>query len=134
MAQVKLADGRYAELLATVADVPTGSWVYVAPAGGVVNTTVAATLVAATAGVRNVLNSIQVSTDALGAATEFVIRDGAAGAVLFRMKLGTAAVMNAAQNFNPPLRGTVGNLLEYATLTASVTGGVFVNAQGAQGL
>ena len=134
MAQVKLSDGRYAELLATVADVPTGSWAYVAPVGGIVNSTAGTTLVAAAAGVRNVLNSLQLSTDVLGAATEFVIRDGAAGAVLFRMKLGTAAVMSAPMRFNPPIRGSVGNLLEYATLTASVTGGVFVNAQGAQGL
>ena len=134
MAQVKLSDGRYAELLATVADVPTGSWAYVAPTGGVVNTTAGTTLVAAAAGLRNVLNGIQMSTDALGVATEFVIRDGAAGAVLFRMKLSASAAMDSTQTFVPPLRGTAGNLLEYATLTATVTGGLFVNAQGAQGL
>lgn len=134
MAQVKLADGRYVEAVVTIPDTLTGSWSYAAPSGGVVNSTTAVTLAAAVAGVRNMVNSLQISTDALGVASEIVIRDGSAGTVIYRAKLGTTALSNAAQRFNPPLRGSTGNLLEYALTVASVTGGVFVNAQGAQGL
>lgn len=134
MAQVKLSDGRYADVVSVMYETPTGTWSYAGPTGGIVNSTTAVTIVAAAAGVRNVLNTLLLSTDALGAATELVVRDGAAGTVLFRTKLQTTPLTQALKRFNPPLRGTVGNLLEVATLTASVTGGVFVNAQGSQGL
>jgi hypothetical protein len=35
--------------------------------------------------------------------------------------------------FATPLKGTAATLLEFVTLTASVTGAVFFNAQGYQG-
>lgn len=107
------------------------SWSYAAAAGGIVNTTTAVTFKAAgAAGIRNYLKSITLSSDALGAVTEIAIRDGAAGTVLWRSKLQTAALPVTTLFFEPPLKGTAATLMEVVTLTASVTGGVFVNAQG----
>jgi hypothetical protein len=112
---------------------PTG-WVYAAATGGIVNSTTAVTIKAAAgAGVRNYLQSIQIDNDALGAATELAIRDGAGGTVLWRGKLGTGAQYGRSVIFDPPLYSTAATLLEVVTLTASVTGGVFVNAQGYTG-
>lgn len=111
-------------------------WNYAAASGGISNTTTAVTIKAAAgAGVRNYLKSLQISSEALGAATEIVIRDGASGTVLWREKIGTAGYVNGRTlNFDPPLRGTANTLMEVVTLTASVTGAVFVNAQGYTGV
>jgi hypothetical protein len=69
--------------------------------------------------------------EALGAATELAIRDGAAGTVLWREKIGTPGVPQGVSiNFQTPLRGTANTLLEVVTLTASGTGAVYFNAQG----
>lgn len=105
-------------------------WTYAAAANGITNTTTAVT-VKATAGasVRNVITSIQVSAGTLGAATEVVIRDGAAGTVLWRIFVGTGGI-NANFTLPVPIFGTANTLLEVATLTATVTGGVYVNLQG----
>jgi hypothetical protein len=107
-----------------------GRWSYAAANLGLVNTTTAVTIKAAAgAGVRNVITNLQLSSGPLGAATEVVIRDGAAGTVLWRgWKPSTASV--TAINFDTPIRGSANTLLEVATLTATVTGGVYVNAQG----
>ena len=111
-------------------------WNYAAAAGGIVNSAAAVTLKAAAgAGVRNYLKTLTVAHDALGAATEMAIRDGAAGAVLWRGKLQTGAVdsaQSASIEFDPPLKGSANTLMEVVTLTA-VTGGVFVNATGFTG-
>lgn len=109
-------------------------WNYAAAATGIVNSAVAVTIKAAGgAGVRNFLKSLQISSDTLGAATEIAIRDGAGGTVLWRQKLQTAALPLTTINFDPPLKGTANTLLEFITLTASVTGGVYANAQGYTG-
>jgi hypothetical protein len=112
--------------------IPENEWVYAAASGGITNTTTAATLVAAqAAGVRNYLTSLQLSSDVLGAATEIAIRDGAGGTVLWRGKIGTAGIAGVITiQFSDPLKSTAATLLEVVTLTASVTGGVYVNAQG----
>jgi hypothetical protein len=69
--------------------------------------------------------------EALGTASEVAIRDGAAGTVLWRQKIGTGGQTNGlAINFQTPLRGTANTLLEVVTLTASGTGAVYFNAQG----
>jgi hypothetical protein len=69
--------------------------------------------------------------EALGAATEVAVRDGAGGTVLWRMKISTAGLLGGRDVvFDPPLRGTANTLLEVVTLTASVTGAVYFNAQG----
>lgn len=133
MAQIQLPDGKVTtDIGATAPGVYTpGRWSYAAPASGLVNSTAAVTIVTASAGVRNVIHALQISTDALGAATEFAIRDGAGGTVLWRMKLTTAGLSQQASHYFPvPLQGTAGNLLEIVTLTASITGAVYFNAQG----
>ena len=126
---IATTDGR---LITRPHSIPENEWVYAAASGGITNTTTAATLVAAqAAGVRNYLTSLQLSSDALGAATEIAIRDGAGGTVLWRGKIGTAGIAGVSTiQFSDPLKSTAATLLEVVTLTASVTGGVYVNAQG----
>ena len=111
------------------------TWVYTAAAGGITNTTTAVTVApAGGAGVRNYVLSAQCFSDALGAATELAIRDGAAGTVIWRGKLQTTGIPNGIDlTFNPPLRGTANTLVEIVTLTASVTGSVYCNLQGYTG-
>jgi len=109
-------------------------WNYAAAASGIVNTTTAVTLKAAAgASVRNYLKTLTIAHDTLGAATELAIRDGAAGTVLFRTKLQTALQSDVVLTFDPPLKGSANTLMEVVTLTASVTGGVYVNATGFTG-
>jgi hypothetical protein len=110
-------------------------WNYAAAASGIVNTTTAVTIKAAAgASVRNYLKTLTIETDTLGAATELVVRDGSAGTVLWRGKLQTGSQAGRSITFDPPLRGTANTLMEIATLTATVTGGVFVNATGYTGI
>ena len=107
-------------------------WSYAAANLGIVNTTTAVTIKAAAgAGLRNYISAIQVMAEALGTATELAIRDGAAGTVLWRQKIGTSGITGGLNvNFASPLRGTTNTLLEVVTLTASTTGAVYFNAQG----
>lgn len=108
-------------------------WNFAAASGGIVNTTTAVTIKAAAgASIRNYVNSCQVSHDALGAATELVVRDGASGTVIERMRLQTAAQEGITWNFDSPLKGTANTLMEVAAITA-VTGGIYVNCQGFAG-
>lgn len=108
-------------------------WGYAAASGGISNTTTAVTIIAAGgAGVRNYVTSIQVDAGTLGAATEIAVRDGAGGTVLWRGFITTGGVMRQV-NFPVPLKGTANTLMEVVTLTASVTGSVYFNAQGYQG-
>ena len=118
---------------ALTAAAPTATpWNYAAAASGLVNTAVAVTIAAAGgAGLRSYINAIQVSADALTVATELVIRDGANGTVLWRTKLGTAGLINGLSiSFPTALRSSPNTLLEVATLTATVAGAVYFNAQG----
>jgi hypothetical protein len=112
--------------------VPELTWNYAPPTGGLTNTTTAVTIKAAVASQRGNISSIQLSHSPLGAATEFAIRDGAAGTVLWRhtIPLTTAEGLFSVV-FDPPIRqAAVNTLLEIVTLTASVTGAVYFNAQG----
>ena len=119
--------------MATMEAIVTGhpdGWAFASATAGIVNTTTAVTLKAAViAPTCNYVASLQVAHDAPGGTTELAIRDGAGGAVLWRHKLQAAANENMTFNFDVPLRGSPGNLLEVVTLTA-VTGGVYVNCQG----
>lgn len=112
--------------------IPEADYSYAAAATGIVNTTTAVAFkAAAAAGIRNYITDIQITAEALGAATELAIRDGAAGTVLWRIKIGSAGLPNGlAIHFTSPLKGTAATLLEVVTLTASVTGAVYFNAQG----
>lgn len=111
--------------------VPEISWVYAAAAGGILNTTTAVTIkAAAAAGIRNYISNIQVMSEALTTATELAIRDGAAGTVLWRIKIPITGMPASQFDFAVPLRGTAATLLEVVTLTASGAGAVYFNAQG----
>jgi hypothetical protein len=108
-------------------------WQYAAAASGIVNTTTAVTIRAAgAASIRNYITGVTIMAEALGAATELVIRDGAAGTVIFRTKIPATGLVTTNITFLTPLKGTAATLLEVATLTASVTGAVYFNAQGYQ--
>ena len=126
---IATTDGR---LVTRQNSIPENEWAYAAASGGITNTNTAVTLVAAqAAGIRNYLTSLQLSSDALGAATEIAIRDGAGGTVLWRGKIGTAGIAGVITiQFSDPLKSTAATLLEVVTLSASVFGGVYVNAQG----
>ena len=126
---ISTLDGRQITRLNSI---PENEWQYAAASGGITNTNTAVTLVAAqAAGIRNYLTNLQLSSDALGAATEIAIRDGAGGTVLWRGKIGIAGITGVSSiQFSDPLKSTAATLLEVVTLTASVTGGVYVNAQG----
>ena len=146
-----LTDGRYGDHqldvsgnLKTVASVADANgtvtqpalsstfWQYAAVAGGIVNSTAdVAIKAAAGAGVRNFLSSLVVPHDALGAASEYVIKDGAT--VIYRGKAHAAMTEGVPINFDPPLRGTANTALNFALITLTVTGGTFVNAQGYTG-
>ena len=135
-----VATGDVADLVATVVgalinkpfSLPEADWSYAAANLGIVNTTTAVTVKAAAgAGLRNYITALQLSSDALGAATEFAVRDGAAGTVIWRMKISTTGIIDGLQiTFPNPIKSTANTLLEVVTLTASVTGAVYFNAQG----
>ena len=116
--------------------VPVANWNYAAAAAGILNTTTAVTIKAAAgAGIKNYLTTLHVMAEALGAATELAIRDGAGGTVLWRTKI-TATGIIGGQNFDfmTPIVSSANTLLEVVTLTASVTGAVYVNATGFTGI
>ena len=111
--------------------VPEATWSYAAAAAGILNTTTAVTVRAsAGAGLRNYITDLTLMSEALTTATEFAIRDGAAGPVLWRTKIPTGGLPTTTFNFSVPLRGTAATLLEGVTLTASGAGAVYANLQG----
>lgn len=112
--------------------VPRSEWHYAAASGGIVNTTTAVTLAAAAgAGLRNYCAALDLSSTGLTTATEIAVRDGAAGTVLWRGYIGTAAMDHRTIRFDPPLKGSVNTLMEFVTLTAGgAAKPVYVNAHG----
>lgn len=134
-----VATGQTADLTTTLVGaliqkpyaIPEADWQYAAAASGIVNTTTAVTVRAAqAAGIRNYITGIQIMAQPLGAATELAVRDGAAGTVIWRTHIPAGGLPTTDINFPTPLRGTAATLLEVVTLTASVTGAVYFNAQG----
>jgi len=105
-------------------------WTYAAAAGGISNTTTAVTVRAAQATQRNCVRSLSLSWPTLGAATEFAIRDGAGGTVLWRGYLSMAAGSLNVPIEPPVCNAAVNTLLEVVTLSATITGGVYANVQG----
>lgn len=111
--------------------VPEATWSYAAAAAGILNTTTAVTVKAAAgASLRNYITDVTLMSEALTTATEFAIRDGAAGPVLWRTKIPTGGLITTQFNFAVPLRGSANTLLEVVTLTASGAGAVYANLQG----
>jgi len=109
----------------------SNEWSYAAASGGISNTTTAVTIKAANASFKNCITSIQLSAGALGAATEIAIRDGAGGTVVWRGYLSTAGLAGQNTQFDVPIcNASTNTLLEVVTLTATITGAVYVNAQG----
>lgn len=108
-------------------------WQYAPPSGGIVNSTAGVTIrTAGAASIRNYATAVDLSWDALTNATEFCIRDGASGTVLYRHKIPSGASGRFSQTFPTPIRGSAATLMEIATITASGAGGVFANIQGYQ--
>lgn len=111
--------------------IPENEWKYAAGAGGIVNTTTGVTLAAAGgSGVLVYITSMQIQAGNLTNATEIALRDGAGGAVLWRANIPTTGLDLKHIVFENPIKTTANTLLEFATLTASGTGAVYVNAQG----
>jgi hypothetical protein len=132
-----VATGDTADLLASLlgkqvvlADaLPANTWSYAAPAGGLVTTSGVTAKAAAGAGIRNYVTKAQIMNSHQTIGSEIVIRDGAAGTVLWR---GWAQFTGggAEVEFKPPLRGTANTLIEIGEITATGTAGVLVNLQG----
>ena len=112
--------------------IPENEWSYVAASGGITNTTTPIDITGgAGSGVRNYVTSLQVSSDTLGTATEVIIQDGVAGAILWRAKIGTAGTVGIQDiRFHPPLRGTTNTIMRFACATATGTGSIYINVQG----
>jgi len=126
---IATTDGRQ---IVRLDSIPENEWSYVAASGGITNTTTAVDLAGgAGSGVRNYITSLQVSSDTLGTATEVFIRDGVAGPILWRAKIGTAGTVGIQDiRFHPPLRGTTNTILQAACVTATGTGSIYLNVQG----
>lgn len=129
VADVRMTDG--GALVTKPFSVPQGDWTYAPPADGINNSAVGVTAKAAqAAGIRNYISALQLSWDALTTATEFVIRDGAAGTVLFRFRITSAIAGWISIPFPTPLMGSAATLVEIQTITASAAGRVLANLQG----
>ena len=106
-------------------------WSYAAAAAGIANSTTPVTIKAApAAGTHLCLCSGFIMSEALTAATEFVIREITTTTVVFRTKLWTSGMAGTQITFDPPIKITSANGLEIVTLTASVAGAVYFNANG----
>ena len=108
---------------------PGLDWSYVGPAGGYTNKTTDVALVAAVAGQKNYIVSLQIAAGvALATASELVVKDGST--VVWRMSLPAAVIQPTTINFDPPLRGSVNSALNAAAVTLFATGNLSINAQG----
>lgn len=132
-----VASGDVVRLLATLLGkqvtypyaLPGLDWHYAAASGGIVNTTGVTARAAAGAGIRNYITRIQVINGHATVSTDFQIRDGAAGTVLWRGWL-QAAGGGVSAEFDPPLRGTANTLVEIACGTTGSA--VYANLHGFQ--
>lgn len=108
-------------------------WRYTSGASPILsNTTTAVTIkTAAAAGVKNVIDSIQLTTTAFTASVPLAIRDGAGGTVIWALTVPTAGFLQPVTIvFEQPLIGTAATLLEVVTTTANTAGTVTLNVQG----
>lgn len=106
--------------------IPESTWTYAAAAGGIVNTTGITAKAAAGTGIRNYVTGVTLSNNS-ATATDFQIRDGASGTVLFRAMLPANAA-NVCFTFPTPIKGTANTLIEIACGTTSSA--TFANLTG----
>lgn len=117
-----------AQALVLPYSVPEQTFQYSPPAGGITNSaTAVAAKAAAGAGLRNYVTGLTLSTDTLGAATDFVVLDNTTP--LYRIRLTAAALQAVNINFPTPLRPTANTAINIQTVTA-VTGGVYCSLTG----
>lgn len=119
------------QVLTVDGGLPDLSWTYTPPVGGISNSTTGVTIkTAAGASLRNYIKKGELSWDSLTNATEFVLRDGASGTVIWRFKIPAGRADFFPIDFDNLTRSTANTLLEIATLTASGTGSVYFTARG----
>lgn len=96
------------------------------------NTTTAVTIkTAGGTGVKNAIDSIQLTTTAFTASVPLAIRDGASGTVIWAVVVPTAGILQPISIvFEQPIVGTANTLLEVVTTTANTAGTVTLNVQG----
>ena len=126
---IATVDGRQ---IVRLDSIPENEWSYVAASGGITNTTTPVDIAGgAGSGVRNYVTSLQLYSDTLGTATEIVLRDGTGGSILWRSKIGTNGTVGIQDiRFHPPIRGSTNTLMQFACVTATGTGSIYVNAHG----
>lgn len=107
--------------------IPEVTWSYAAASGGITDTTAVTIKAAAASGIRNYLRSLQVFNSA-AVASEFSVRDGSGGTVLYRGYVPASMTVVHSLNFNPPLRGTAATLMEVVMATTATA--TRFNAQG----
>lgn len=107
--------------------VPGTDWHYAAASGGITNTTGVTARAAQGAGIRNYVTRAEIINGHATVSTDFQIRDGAAGTVLWRGYL-QAAGGGVAAVFDPPLRATANTLIEIACGTTGSA--VYANLHG----
>lgn len=127
--RVNLVASLLGKLLTLPYATPAKTWNYAAAAGGLVTTGGVTAKAAAGAGIRNYITRVQAINSHQTTSTEVMVRDGAAGTVLWR-GWAQAAGGGCAAVFDPPLRGTANTLVEIAEVTTTGTAGVLMSLQG----
>lgn len=112
----------------TGGEVSTGSWSYAAT-GIAPSTSQTAVKSAAGAGIRNYVQSMQISHAVLGAAVQIILQDGST--TLWQGQLQTAATDagGLTLNFEPALKTSL-NTPVNVTFSGATTGNVYFNLQG----
>jgi hypothetical protein len=132
-AYATVATGDSADLVSTLQGVlvtrpwqiPELEWAYASAAGGIINTTDVALQVAAGAGLRRYITSMQLKNTS-AVATEVVLKDGAT--VIWRGHLSASMTLEEQIDFPNPLKTTAATALNFACITTAAA--VYVNAQG----
>lgn len=107
----------------------TNFWSYAGAAGGLVTTSGVTIKASAGSGIRNCITSVQIVNEHATIGTEVVIRDGAAGTVVWRT-WAQAAGGGISTTLPVAICGSAATLLEVAEVTATATTGVVVSVQG----
>lgn len=109
---------------------PDQAWSYVAPTGGIVNTTAVTIAAATTSAKRNHVLSLQLANGG-SAGTEVALIDSVSTSAIWRGYLPAGS--NREVNFDPPLRASAAAAITLA-ITAATGAQVYPNIQGTLGL